>query len=94
MSRPMIAFTKFGLLLGVGAVGALHLATASLPSNPKHQQITQVPLGFHGLRILDARLCVTSLDYAYPGKVDMAVSSMGYRLLVESSGEEHRCGLR
>lgn len=51
----MIAFTRFGLLLGVGA---LHLAAAGLPSNPKHQQITQSPVGpFHvsGNLILDSK---------------------------------------
>jgi uncharacterized protein (TIGR03437 family) len=55
VSRPTIASTIFGLLL---AGNVLHLAAASLPSQPKQQQITPSPAGpFHvsGNRILDSQ---------------------------------------
>ncbi len=54
MTRPRIASIIFGLLL---ASSVLHLAAASLPSPPKHQEITPNPAGpFHvsGNRILDS----------------------------------------
>jgi uncharacterized protein (TIGR03437 family) len=55
MSRRTSAVTIFGLLL---AGNVLHLAAASLPSQPKQQQITPNPAGpFHvsGNRMLDSQ---------------------------------------
>src|SRR5580704_9869509 len=55
MSRRMSAVTVFGLLL---ACNVLRLAAASLPSQPKQQQITPNPAGpFHisGNRLLDSQ---------------------------------------
>src|SRR6202050_693207 len=46
MSRPTITVIIFGLLL---AGGVLRLTAASLPSQPKHQQITPNPAGPFGV---------------------------------------------
>src|ERR1700733_1487663 len=55
MSRPTITVIIFGLLL---AGGVLRLTAASLPSQPKHQQITPNPAGpfrVSGNSVLDSQ---------------------------------------